>query len=98
MRVPDVLTAPHVYVKKNVSNKFTLNVLIGWGVDLDGFDKIGGCVGHLFGRLNKLPSGHGVGCLGGGKAARVTECRGVLGYDGCCGQDLMNKRRENVSE
>lgn len=29
--------------------KCALNVLIGRGVDLDGFDQVGGGVGHLFG-------------------------------------------------
>lgn len=77
-RVPGILT----HVEKNVCNKCALNVLIGRGVDLDGFDKVGGGVGHLFGRLHKLSPGHRVGGLGGGQAARVAQRRSVLGHDG----------------
>lgn len=59
--------------RKEFCNKFTLNVLISWGDDLDGFDKVGRGVGHLFGRLDKLSPSHGVGGLGGRQAAGVTE-------------------------
>ena len=76
---------------KNFCNKFTLNVLISWGVDLDGFDEVGCGVGHLFGGLDKLSPGHRVGGFGGSQAAGVTESWGVFGYNGCCRQDLTNR-------
>lgn len=77
--------------RKEFCNKFTLNVLISWGDDLDGFDKVGCSVGNLFGRLDELSPSHGVGGLGGRQAAGVTESWGVLGDNCCCRQDLTYK-------
>lgn len=42
------------------------------------FDKVSCAVGHLFGRLDKVPLGHRVGCFGGGQAAGIAQSRGVL--------------------
>lgn len=58
---------------------------------LDGLDQVGSAVGDLLGRLDKMPLGHGVGCLGGGYAAGITQGRGVLGYDRGCRQNLQSR-------
>lgn len=50
---------------------------------LDGFDQVGGAVGHLLGRLNEVPLGSWVGRLGGGQSAGVAQCRCVLSDNGC---------------
>lgn len=50
---------------------------------LDGFDQVGGAVGHLLGRLDKVPLGRGVGRLGGRQPAGVAQRRRVLGHNGC---------------
>ena len=86
----NIHTSTASHSMKNFCNKFTLNVLISWGVDLDGFDEVGCGVGHLFGGLDKLSPGHRVGGFGGSQAAGVTESWGVFGYNGCCRQDLTN--------
>lgn len=77
--------------RKKICKKWALNVLFGRRVDLDGFDKVGGGVGHLFGRLHKLPPGHRVGRLGGGQATRVAQRRGVFGHDGRRRQHLTDR-------
>lgn len=55
---------------------------------LDGFDQVGGAVGHLLGRLDKVPLGRRVGCLGGSQTAGVAQRRRVLGDNGCGGENL----------
>lgn len=50
---------------------------------LDGLHQVGGAVGHLLGRLDKLPLGNGVGGAEG-QAARVAQSRGVLSHNGGC--------------
>lgn len=85
-------TASHL--TEEFCNKFTLNVLISWGVDLDGFDKVGRGVGHLFCGLDKLSPSHRVGGFGRSQAAGVTESWGVLRYNCCCRQDLTKKHQQ----
>lgn len=50
---------------------------------LDGFDQVGGAVGHLLGRLDEVPLGSRVGRLRGGQPAGVAQCRRVLSDNGC---------------
>lgn len=50
---------------------------------LDGFDQVGSAVGHLLGRLDKVPLGRRVGGLGRSQAAGVAQRRRVLGNNGC---------------
>ena len=59
---------------------------------LDSFDQVGRAVGHLFGRLDKVSLGNGVGCLGGRQAAGVTQSRGVLCHYGGCRENLGEKQ------
>lgn len=55
---------------------------------LDGFDQVGGAVGHLLGRLDKVPLGSWVGRLGGGQSAGVAQRRRVLSDNGCSRENL----------
>lgn len=97
-----VTTYTHICIfsldEKDICNKFTLNVLISWRVDLDGFDEVGCGVGHLFGWLDKLSPSHWVGSFRRGQATGVTESRGVLGYNCGCRQDLMNKWTKTINK
>lgn len=40
---------------------------------LDCFDQVGGAVGHLLGRLDKVPLGNWVGCLGRSQTAGIAQ-------------------------
>lgn len=64
---------------------------------LDGFDQVGGAVGHLLGRLDKVPLGSWVGCLGGRQTAGVAQCRGVLSNNGGCRENLPHYKQRGRS-
>lgn len=61
---------------------------MSWLSHLDGLHQVGRAVGHLLGRLDEVPLGHGVGRFGRCDAAGVAQGRGVLGHDGGRRQDL----------
>lgn len=60
---------------------------------LDGFDQVGGAVGHLLGRLDKVPLGDWVGCLGRSQTAGIAEGRGVLSNNGGCREHLPHYKQ-----
>lgn len=60
---------------------------------LDGFYQVGGAVGHLLGRLDKVPLGRWVGCLGGSQAAGIAQCRRVLSNNGGCRENLPHYKQ-----
>ncbi len=63
---------------------------------LDGFDQVGGAVGHLLGRLDKVPLGNWIGRLGGSQTAGVAQCRGVLSNNGGCREHLPHYKQHKV--
>lgn len=62
------------------------------------FNQIGRAVGHLLGRLHKVPLCYWVCCLGWSQAASVAQCRCVLSNNRGCRQNLSDRKDIVINE